>query len=265
MVFRVLSCQWNGAASAIPDLLRKLNAFPSQRLEGIAALTDMSVQTALVVTPTRSFMPSLIAMPRTWVRAARLTMRQQRMKPSNLAERVAVFKQKLRASRTAACARARTGRGRELGRAGATARCAISLKLTYRAISSSAAYRRAASIVCIIRTLQALGVTDRRIWLYDTFEGMPKPEAVDIHYAQTPEEDGGLKSWKRHKFADERGSDCRYCPIDEVRRTVVRTGYPEHNLLFVKGLVETQIRARCRNALPCSVSIPISTARPNTS
>jgi hypothetical protein len=96
MVFRVLSCQWNGAASAIPDLLRKLNAFPSQRLEGIAALTDMGVQAVLVVTPTRRFMPSLIAMPRSWLRAARLTMRQQRMKPSNLAEWVAVFKQKLR-------------------------------------------------------------------------------------------------------------------------------------------------------------------------
>jgi hypothetical protein len=115
------------------------------------------------------------------------------------------------------------------------------LKLTYRAISSSAASRRAASIVCIIRTLQALGVTDRRIWLYDTFEGMPKPEAVDIHYAQTPEEDSGLKSWERHKFAHERGSDRCYCPIHEVRRTVLRTGYPGHNLRFVKGLVENTI------------------------
>lgn len=46
------------------------------------------------------------------------------------------------------------------------------------------------------------------------------------------------KSWERHKFADERGSDWCYCPIDEVRRTVLRTGYPEHNLRFVKGLVE---------------------------
>jgi hypothetical protein len=49
---------------------------------------------------------------------------------------------------------------------------------------------KGASIVCIIRTLQAPGDTDRRIWLYDTFEGMPRPEAIDAHYAKTPEEDG---------------------------------------------------------------------------
>jgi O-methyltransferase len=70
---------------------------------------------------------------------------------------------------------------------------------------------------------------------------MPKPKAVDVHCAQTAEEDGGLKSWERHKFADERGSDWCYCPIYEVRRTVLRTGYPKRNLRFVKGLVENTI------------------------
>jgi hypothetical protein len=100
---------------------------------------------------------------------------------------------------------------------------------------------RGGSIVCMIRTLQALGVTDRHIWMFDTFEGMPEPQAVDEHYAQTQDEDGGVKSWARHKRVDGRGSDWCYCPIEEVRKTVLRTGYPEDKLHFVKGLVEDTI------------------------
>jgi hypothetical protein len=40
-------------------------------------------------------MQSVTEMPRAWLRAARLTMRQQRMKPANLAEWAAVFRHKL--------------------------------------------------------------------------------------------------------------------------------------------------------------------------
>jgi hypothetical protein len=100
---------------------------------------------------------------------------------------------------------------------------------------------KGASIVCMIRTLQALGIADRRFWLYDTFEGMPKPDTIDRHYAQTHEEDGGLKSWHRNKFSDERGSNWCYCPIGEVQTTVFRTKYPRDKLTFVKGLVENTI------------------------
>jgi hypothetical protein len=41
-------------------------------------------------------MRSMMTMPRAWVRAVRLTMRQQRMRPANLGKWAAVFKQKPR-------------------------------------------------------------------------------------------------------------------------------------------------------------------------
>ena len=103
---------------------------------------------------------------------------------------------------------------------------------------------KGASIVCIIRTLQAIGVTDRRIWLYDTFEGFPKPEPIDVFYKQTPEDDWSVKTWERLKRKnDSGGSDWCYGPLDEVKAYIARTGYPQENLRYVKGLVEETIPA----------------------
>lgn len=39
---------------------------------------------------------------------------------------------------------------------------------------------RGGSVALVARTLQRLGVTDRHIWLYDTFEGMTPPGDEDI-------------------------------------------------------------------------------------
>jgi O-methyltransferase len=101
---------------------------------------------------------------------------------------------------------------------------------------------RGAAAVAMIRTLQALKVTDRKIRLYDTFEGFPEPEEIDQHYKRTQTEDGGLKSWALHKRDDgSAGSNWCYCPIDQVKRVVAGTGYPQENITFVKGLVEDTI------------------------
>lgn len=39
---------------------------------------------------------------------------------------------------------------------------------------------RGGSVALVARTLERLGVTDRRIWLYDTFEGMTPPGDEDV-------------------------------------------------------------------------------------
>ena len=101
---------------------------------------------------------------------------------------------------------------------------------------------KGASAICIIRTLQHLGVSDRHVWLYDTYEGMPQPEEVDVFYKGPDAEYGGIKTWERLKRNDgSGGSDWAYGPIQEVRSTVLRTGYPESHIHFVKGMVEDTI------------------------
>ena len=101
---------------------------------------------------------------------------------------------------------------------------------------------KGASAICMIRMLQSYGISDRKIWLYDTFEGMPEPEQVDRYSDTGKNKEESLSTWQRLKRNDgSKGSDWVYCSIDEVKRAVLQTGYPEQNIIFVKGLVEDTI------------------------
>jgi hypothetical protein len=111
---------------------------------------------------------------------------------------------------------------------------------------------KGASVICMIRTLQSLSVSDRKIWLYDTYEGMPEPEEIDQFYATNEVHDGGLKTWALLKREDgSKGSDWVYSPLEEVQHNVSLTQYPPDHLKYVKGLVEDTIP----NEIPNEISL----------
>lgn len=83
-------------------------------------------------------------------------------------------------------------------------------------------------------TLLKAGVTDRTIFLYDTFEGMTKPGEND----GDPEK----KEWERQKATEERNNWC-LATIEEVRHNMAKTNYPADNIVLVKGKVEETIPA----------------------
>lgn len=85
---------------------------------------------------------------------------------------------------------------------------------------------RGGAIMAMALTLLEIGA-ERRMWLYDTFEGMPPPQDID-----------GKKAWKR--WVEEDGDWCR-CPIEEVTRNVYGIGYPYRLFQFVRGPVEDTI------------------------
>ena len=83
--------------------------------------------------------------------------------------------------------------------------------------------------------LQHFGDESRKIYLYDTYEGMPEPGKQDINW------DGlsAKPTWDKHTAEGKKwgygGS------IEQVRETLLSTEYPEDKLVFVKGLVEETI------------------------
>ncbi len=106
---------------------------------------------------------------------------------------------------------------------------------------------RGASIVAMIRTLGAYYNYNNpelahppHIWLYDTFEGMPKPEPIDKFHSMAEGED--MARWERERRGS--GSTWVWGPIDVVRENVNRTGYPEDRLHYVQGMVEETIPAQ---------------------
>jgi O-methyltransferase len=93
---------------------------------------------------------------------------------------------------------------------------------------------RGGSSMAAALTLAQEGDTDRNLYLYDTFEGMPPPTDVD----KTP--DGVLAKTHLETYAKGTGWWC-YASIDDVRANVASTNYPQDRIHLVKGPIEQTI------------------------
>lgn len=93
---------------------------------------------------------------------------------------------------------------------------------------------RGANMMLAARTLGELAITDRELYLYDTFEGMPPPTNEDRDYngisaeAQLSTQEKGTGVW------------CE-ASLEDVRGNMVSTGYPSDRIHYVQGMVENTI------------------------
>lgn len=108
---------------------------------------------------------------------------------------------------------------------------------------------RGGSILAMILTLQEMGLADRHIYLYDTFEGMTEPTVHDVSAIDPP----ALETWRQAED-DERSPWNELFSSDvfseaAVRRLLAETGYPPELLHFVRGPVERTIPLEAPEAL----------------
>jgi len=89
---------------------------------------------------------------------------------------------------------------------------------------------RGGSAMLAALTLIQNNQTHRKIYLYDTYEGMPKPTDKDVDIHGTPY----FLLWKKEK-------ELLTVSLDEVKNNMLSTGYPKENIIFVKGMVEKTI------------------------
>lgn len=78
------------------------------------------------------------------------------------------------------------------------------------------------NILGILEYLTYHNMTDNNIWLFDTFEGMTKPEEVDVD-SNGKKGDINLEEIK-----------C-YSPIEEVKNILYTSTYPKNKINFIKG------------------------------
>jgi O-methyltransferase len=108
---------------------------------------------------------------------------------------------------------------------------------------------RGGSVLAMILTLEALGTSDRDIYLYDTFEGMTEPTEHDVSPIDPP----ALETWRRAEGGSERPWSRLFDPEtfnrEAVRATLVETGYPEERLHLVAGAVEDTLPGGAPEAL----------------
>ena len=86
--------------------------------------------------------------------------------------------------------------------------------------------------------LKTNGLEDKKIYLYDTFEGMPRASSEDIN----------INSKKNYnEFLDNNSKSSslknfyRYENINNVEKNLLSTNYDKNKIFFIKGLVEETI------------------------
>jgi hypothetical protein len=104
---------------------------------------------------------------------------------------------------------------------------------------------RGGSMMLVAKTLLAVGDTGRKLYLFDTFEGHPKPDREqDIDLWGNP----AIEAWSEFSKSDG-ATKWAYASIDEVRANMQSTGYPMENVVLVKGMVEETAQAHAPDAL----------------
>lgn len=88
------------------------------------------------------------------------------------------------------------------------------------------------SVMAMMLTLLEVGDRSRHLWLYDTFEGMPKPGEHDTGRSGTP----AIK--KYHKRRKDGVSTWINFSVEQVQKNLATAAYPANQLHFVKGMVE---------------------------
>ena len=92
---------------------------------------------------------------------------------------------------------------------------------------------------CMLMSLALLRQRDttRRIFMFDTFEGHPRPDAekdIDIWGNRAVDE------WQRRE-ASGQTREWGFASIAETRANLISTGYPGDRLVFVEGMVERTV------------------------
>ena len=95
---------------------------------------------------------------------------------------------------------------------------------------------RGGSMMTAALVLNGLGRGDRDLFLFDTFQGMPKPSAHDVDFDGTP----GMATFSSQQTGEDTSTSC-LADLPDVQAAMASTGYPPQRVHFVEGKVENTI------------------------
>lgn len=96
---------------------------------------------------------------------------------------------------------------------------------------------RGGSMQAVAMTLQSLGVTDRHLQLFDTYEGMPPPDEIDRRR-------DGRSASELMAVSDRSAYVWAVADLADVRTGMEAVGYPRDRVHYVQGMVEDTVPGR---------------------
>lgn len=95
---------------------------------------------------------------------------------------------------------------------------------------------RGGVMMAVAKTMLSLGMIDRDLYLFDTFEGMPQPTQIDKDFKNRPAQ----KKFELTKRSSD-SSDWCAASIENVLENMLSTGYPRDQIHLIPGKVENTI------------------------
>lgn len=92
---------------------------------------------------------------------------------------------------------------------------------------------RGGSMMASAKTLVQLNNQEKKLFLFDTFEGMTKPESIDISKSNMI----ASEEFNKSKTDEDSSTWCR-ASLDDVKSNLFKTGYDQSKIHFIKGKVE---------------------------
>ena len=99
----------------------------------------------------------------------------------------------------------------------------------------------------VAKSLIHFGISDRKIYLYDTYEGMSEPTSKDV----THEGNSAQTLLQEETSNKKNASIWAIAGLEDVKKNLHLTAYPEKQLIFVKGKVEDTIP----ETIPAKISL----------
>lgn len=95
---------------------------------------------------------------------------------------------------------------------------------------------RGGSMLAAALLLRSLNDTKRNLYLFDTFEGMPRPTEEDVHHTGA----SASESFQRLQTGEDSSAECA-ATLDEVKSTMALSGYDSTRIHYIQGKVENTI------------------------
>ena len=103
---------------------------------------------------------------------------------------------------------------------------------------------RGGSMMATALTLRSMNRSDRDLYLFDTFEGMTRPQDVDIHASGQ----AAMTEFVEEQRGEDSSAVC-YASLDEVKSAMARTGYDPARVHFIRGKVEETIPSQAPESI----------------
>ena len=101
-------------------------------------------------------------------------------------------------------------------------------------------FRGGSAMMIALSMKQFENTEKKKLWLYDTFEGMANPTKFDINILNQ----NAIEELSKNKKSENKKDIWAYSSLGHVKKNLSKTGINQENIIYIEGLVEQTLQAK---------------------